>query len=401
MKKFLWLSLIFSISFILFYPLLFLYFVQDDFFLLTISKAYNLTDFLRFFVPATGVVWYRPLSSQIFFFICQSLFGLNPLPYHLLMMLTHLLNIYLVFLFAREISKKENFALISSFIYGVSSVHFITLAWLSTYSFILGPTFVLLTILCYLRKKYYKSLLFFVLGLLTSEVVIWTVIPLFIIELIYHKSRLSTAAFSRLPPFLLTLVVLFFVRNVLFPVEYVNAYSLVINPLVSFSLLKFYFYRTVGIPMLIKNMPNNSFKIIILSLSTAVILIQLFNAFFKRHSLKLLLLSLIIYISFLSIFLVLPNHYSPHYLSFALIGAALFSGLTILTSNKLIQSIFIIFYFSLQVITIKLTYDTHWIISRAFMAKQLVSENSLIHPVSSEEYISLGAGKAFELFSKK
>lgn len=399
-KKFT-LTLILIIAFLVFSPLLFLYFFQDDFFLLTISQANSFGDFLRFLIPADGVVWYRPLSSQIFFFICQSLFGLNPFPYHLLMLITHLFNIYLVFLFAKEVSKNEKMSLFASFVYGVSSVHFITMAWLSTYSFILGPTFVLLTLLDYLRKKYKKSLLFFILGLLTSEVVIWTVIPLLIITVIYQKSRNVKTIFLKLIPFLLAISVLILVRNVLFPVGYVEAYSIIINPLNMFTLFKFYLYRTAGVPMLIKSMPNNLFKIIILSLSAIVILIPLGVTIYKKSRLKMLLLSLIIYISFLSIFLVLPFHYSPHYLTFALIGAALFIGVTVTASSKLIQGIFIVSYFALQLITVKLTYDTHWVIKRAHLAKKLVEEGNLIHPVSSEEYISLGAGMAFELFNKK
>lgn len=400
-KKFT-LILILIIAFLVFSPLLFLYFFQDDFFLLMISQANSFGDFLRFLIPASGVVWYRPLSSQVFFFILRSLFGLNPFPYHLLILITHIFNIYLVFLFAKEVTKNEKMSLLASFIYGVSSVHFITIAWLSTYSFILGPTFVLLTLLYYLRKKYKKSLLFFILGLLTSEVVIWTVIPLLMITVIYQKLRDVKKIFLKLLPFLLAILVLILVRNVLFPVGYVEAYSIIINPLNMFSLFKFYFYRIVGIPMLIKNMPYNLFKIIILSLSAIVILIPLVLTIYKKTRLKLLLLlSLILYISFLSIFLVLPYHYSPHYLTFALIGVALFIGVTLTSSSKLIQGIFIISYFALQLITVKLTYDTHWVIKRAHLAKKLVEEGSLIHPVSSEEYISLGAGMAFELFNKK
>lgn len=153
--------------------------------------------------------------------------------------------------------------------------------------------------------------------------------------------------------------------------------------------------------MLIKNMPMNSFKIIILSLSVIVVLIPVVLIIYKKIRLKMLLLSIIIYISFLTIFLVLPFHYSPHYLTFAFIGAALFIGATITASSKIIQGIFIVSYFVLQLITIKLTFDTHWIIKRAYMAKRLVEERSLIHPVYSEEYFSLGAGMAFELFNRK
>ncbi|MCM8787409.1 MAG: hypothetical protein NC935_05070 [Candidatus Omnitrophica bacterium] len=381
-------------SFLIFSPVVPLYFFQDDFFLLTISRINNIRDFLRFFIPANGVIWYRPLSSQVFFFIGQNLFGLNPFPYHLVMLLTHLLNIYLVFLFTKKLCKNEKIVLVASFIYGVSSVHFITLAWLATYSFILGPTFVLLTLLYYLKKKYKSSLLFFVFGFLTSEVVIWTLIPLTFITAVYQKSRV------KLVPFLIAVLAVIFVRNVLFPVRYVEAYSIIINPLNMFSLFKFYLYRTVGIPMLIKSMPNNLFKFIILLLSAIVILIPIISLFHKKTNSKLLLLSLAIYISFLSIFLFLPFHYSPHYLTFSLIGVSLFLGLIISSSARPIQAIFIISYFILQAVTVKLTYDTHWVVKRARLAKKLVQEGNLVHPVGSEKYISLGAGKAAEVFKK-
>lgn len=386
-------------SFLIFSPVLPLYFFQDDFFLLATSRVGSLADFLKLFIPAREVIWYRPLSSQVFFFVCQSLFGLNPFPYHTVMLTTHLLNIYLVFLFVKNLVRSGKMALISAFVYAVSSTHFITLAWLSTYSFILGPTFVLLTLLNYLKQKYLASVIFFVLGLLTSEVAIWTIIPLFFITYFFQKES-DRKRYLKLTFFLLIIGVYFIFRYFLFPVVYKDAYSVIVSPSTFFSLFKFYIYRTIGIPMLIREMPDSLFKFIILFLSTIVLLIPLISLFLFRRKTdsKLILFSSVVFLSFLFMFLCLPFHYSPHYLTFSLIGFSLFLGLTVSGVKKTFQVIFLISYFALQTVTIKQTYETHWVVKRANLAKKLIEEKNLIHPVGSEEYFALGANQAAEVF---
>ena len=48
-------------------------------------------------------------------------------------------------------------------------------------------------------------------------------------------------------------------------------------------------------------------------------------------------------------------------------------------------------FVALQYIGSRLTYDTHWIFKRAEVARNLIRERNISHPVGSEEYFALGA----------
>lgn len=102
-------------------------------------------------------------------------------------------------------------------------------------------------------------------------------------------------------------------------------------------------------------------------------------------------------------FLFLTNHVSPHYLSFAWVGGAAVTAIGFEEMGKghfKIYFLGILAFLLLQFVGSRWTYQTHWIFQRAEMAKRLVGENYLLHPVGSEEYFSLGAGAAAEVFKK-
>jgi len=113
MKKTPWgkLSLIFLLSFVLFYPSLKFFFTHDDFFLLKISRASNFGQFLNFFniiAAPEGLGMYRPLSMQTFYMLGINVFNLNPFWLHVISFLTFFLLTYLVFKFVEKITKNQN-----------------------------------------------------------------------------------------------------------------------------------------------------------------------------------------------------------------------------------------------------------------------------------------------------
>ena len=161
------------------------YFFQDDWFNLKISTVHKLSDFFMFFIPRQDVTFYKPLGMQIPFYLLKTLFGLNPLPFHILAFITHVFNIILVYLISLKISQKKNISLFISFLYGTSAIFYTQLFWPSAYSFLIGPTTFFLSFLFFLqfidRKKkifYYLSLIIFSLGIFTNEMV--NVFPLVI-----------------------------------------------------------------------------------------------------------------------------------------------------------------------------------------------------------------------------
>lgn len=62
--------------------------------------------------------------------------------------------------------------------------------------------------------------------------------------------------------------------------------------------------------------------------------------------------------------------------------------------------IFFISYLGIQSISLYNTYTSHWIIRRSFLAEELIKNNIFKGVVPSEEYFSLGANKAFDVYEK-
>jgi len=388
------------VTLIIFYPLLFIFFVQDDFFLLSISKVNTVKNFLEFFIPRGDVVWYRPLSSQVFFFLNQKLFGLWSFPYHVIQLLTHLLNGYLLIVLSKQLFKKTTPGFLAAIIYLTNASHTVSLAWSATYSFQLGITFLLLTIIYYLRKQKILTVIFYFLGLLTSEVLLLTIIILFIIELVYFRKRIS-----RMLIYIFISSIFILARFILFPSKISGVYRYLINSDI-FSNLRFYLFRSFGLPMLIKlYIFNNTGKLLIINLLIIVFVGLLFPLFIiKKLEAKNVLFLFLLYFIFLIPFLPLSYHQAPYYLSFSLVGLSLILGYFLSSFLKRKTSflllIFLISYLSIQFISFRLTYNTHWLFQRAYLAKKLVMQGIYQADVGSEEYFSLGANSAKKVFEK-
>ena len=151
------------VPFVFFFPSLFTYFAQDDFFLLSVSRINVLSDVLAFFIPRPEVVWYRPLSSQIFFFVARSLFGLQPIFYHLAVITTHVVTMIWLYKLLVRLSLRRELSFLSAMVYGSHQIHVVSISWLASYSFVLGPLFLVLLLFVDLlfltyRQKHYLYL---------------------------------------------------------------------------------------------------------------------------------------------------------------------------------------------------------------------------------------------------
>jgi len=164
-KPYLTLLFIFLVAFLLFYPSLFTFFTHDDFFLLKISNAHSLKEFLAFFSlfkPPEGLGMYRPLSMQSFYFLAWKVFKLNPFGLHIISFLTFFILVYLVYYLSYVLSGKITISLITAFIYAVNSSHFVHLYFLGVYQELLMSVFFLLALI-FSIKFWSKEEFFFVL----------------------------------------------------------------------------------------------------------------------------------------------------------------------------------------------------------------------------------------------
>ena len=156
-------------------------FFQDDFINFSASKVSNPTDFLNFFNPYTrfpDLFFFRPLSTQFWYFINHSLFGVNALPFHIEALILHIANSYLIYIATMMLFRKKNLALISSTLYALSAVHFISLYYISTFQELAKTFFMLLGVITFTKFKLW-SYASFILALLSKESAI--IFPLYLV----------------------------------------------------------------------------------------------------------------------------------------------------------------------------------------------------------------------------
>ncbi len=398
MKKFL---AVIGLVFTFFFPSLLTFFVQDDFWLLSISHIKTAGDFFNFFIPLSDAVWYRPLSSQVFFFIGRTVFGLNPLPYHVVVLITHIGTSFILYKWIKKMTNNEQVSMFSALVYGTHQVHTISLSWLAAYSFVLGPFFLALTLFFFTSKKYVLAFFAYLLGLLSSEVLIITPLILLLYFLIYKKN--TSIKFVLL--FIFSAVLLVLLRFYFFPSQQnTPLYSVTFSSHI-FETIKFYFLRLIGVPLFINGM-DPGLKLFVSGLSVILFVGTLIGFVRNRSRVsKQVVLWFGIYLLAIAPFLLLPFHVSPHYLSFALIGAApLFSYYLLLASSIRLKKAYLMIaigsFLLLNFAGTQWVYQTHWVFRRADIAKQLILHKNFIYPPGSEEYFSLGANAASKVFER-
>ncbi len=229
---------IFILTLIIFRQSLTYYFFQDDWFVLNWIRTGNLLSFFSF---RTDIIYWRPLSMPIFFWIGKNLFGLNPIGFHLLAFSFHCLNIFLVYILMKQLKLKEFTSVFAAFIWGVSAFHFVPISWLSTSSYTLGPTFIFLAIIFFLKSKFKSSLLFFVFALCASELAL--TIPLLILVLdpkIKEKIK-------KIWPFFIFIIPYLTARFLIFPVPTRSDYAFTLNTKILVNTF-WYFSWVFGMP---------------------------------------------------------------------------------------------------------------------------------------------------------
>lgn len=401
---FIFFILIALLAVLFFYPSLFTFFVQDDFWLLRISRISEVGDFVSFFVPLLNVVWYRPLSSQVFFFLGQGLFGLHPFPFHVVTLATHFLATYFLYRLTLHITKHKQISVVASLIYEIHQIHTVSLSWLAAYSFVLGPLVLILVFYAYVQKQSRKALFFYALGLLTHEIFI--LLPL---GLVFWKllSRNSDKKWFELAPYISLSIVVTLLRWVFFPTkQMVVTYNLVFSPEI-FSTFKFYLFRLAGIPLGVDFMSKGLKVITIVVLVEYWVMMSISFLFLKK---KLSTLSTFLPLCcasfvFLIPFLLLSEHVAPYYISFVLVGVAPVLGGVVWEGKKKYGKSGLAFtlclFLLLQFIGSQWIFKTHWIFKRANLAKYLIEKNEFVHSIGSEEYFVLGAGEAEKVYASQ
>lgn len=175
--------------FFLFRPAFSAYFFQDDWFSLSISQARTIPEFLQFFAPRTDLIYYRPLGMQIPFFLIQSFFGINPLPFRFATVIVHLLNGWLAYRLLNYFLKDNILAIFGSAFYLTSAAQLTIFYWAATFAFVLAPTFYFGSFLLFVNGKRRLSLVVFLAGLLANELIVTLPLTLLLWSFLYKQPR--------------------------------------------------------------------------------------------------------------------------------------------------------------------------------------------------------------------
>ncbi len=382
------------------------YFFQDDWFTFSISKASSLREFIRFFIPRRDVIYYRPLGMQVPFFLIRSMFGLNPLAFHVLTFLTHLVNILLVYYLIRLIIKNDYLAVIASFLYGISAVHYIPFLWFSTYPFILGPAVFLMSLIFYLKSIirhqnfFVYSVISFILGLFVNEMMV--TFPLILLLMCVYLNKFKKNLIHILP-FITIDMIYILTRFLFFRPPSDGAYQLAINKEVLLNLrgyvlwlfnwpeeMKAQFVSLFKInPIFMKGFQfyGISFILSLFIILSVFIIIILPNLLLKKRLvvIKKLIILCLMFISSLVPVLFFPLHSFSYYLPIPLILflIVLSDFLKIIESCNALQykiSYFLIillissWYYS-AIVAVRFNNLIHWAPRRALLSEKLVKQS--------------------------
>lgn len=153
------------------------YFLSDDFTLLAWTQVRSPGDVAAFFDPNTE--WFYRPGVKVIYWLGQSAFGLHAAPFHLLSLLLHGANGYLVYrLVATQVRGRLGWVagLMAGLLFLLNPRHAETVSWIAAIGDLVGTFCILAALLLYLRYReslklhqLLASLALFTVGLFTRE----------------------------------------------------------------------------------------------------------------------------------------------------------------------------------------------------------------------------------------
>lgn len=424
MQKFFPLFFIFLIVLLLYYPSFSVYFSQDDFFMFKISLTDgSIKEFINLFgfhpFEERGIAFYRPIFREALHNIYFNIFGLNHLPFRILLFSIHLFNVYLVYTLIQSIFKKRIFSFFTALFFGISSANVSTLYYLAGGIEASGATmFALISIIFYKKFIDYSnpifqilSFLFFLLALSSHEIILAT--PIILAGLVLMSFLIKDSFFQllKLWPFLLSLGLLLYVD--IFVIGFSSSeqqYQFVLNFKTIFQSFTWYSLWAFGIPeslidFVLPNLQLNPnlmrywgdyYRVIFPTLLLSLSILSFATIFLFWKAKRIFSDKRFLFLLFwfpVSIFpiIFLPAHKSSHYLIFALpafwgiIGYLLLNFYQNLRKSYKTLALFAIaiFFnstFLLISTSIKFGDNNYWAATRGRLAEKLIKEIKTTYP---------------------
>jgi hypothetical protein len=165
------------------------WFYQDDFGWLHLGPATGFTNFLSIlFAPkAHGNI--RPWSENLFFFGLKALFGVNPLPFRIVVFATVAVDVVLLAAVVRRLTGSALAAASAPILWLANPGVAPALCWTSIYNESQYLFFVLLAFLLFLRGKYWQQMIVFALGLGSLETAVMYPVIALAYALLYDRTK--------------------------------------------------------------------------------------------------------------------------------------------------------------------------------------------------------------------
>lgn len=422
MRKILFVLCLLIVFAALYYPVIFTYFSQDDFFHFKVSQTdgsiqglIKLFGFYSF--EKRQIAFYRPISRELPFNLYYSIFGLNPVGFRIIILLIHFINIYLVYIFIQKITSNRFFSCFVTFFFGITAANVATLYYLAGgIQTLLATTFTLFALLLfhqYLKTTFLKfkilAFLAFILAITSHEQAIIT--PFLLLGLIYvskNIKQIKKYIFDLFPYFLLISILLILEISLIGFSSGEKQYQAVFNIKTVFNSLFWYTSWALGVPETLidfvlpgfKLNPNllkywGDYYIFILPslfISLFSILIATFYLLLKNSKVftnKIFILSLVWFPLGLLPIILLPLHKSSHYLVISLPAFWLTVGFIIFNFYQQIKKFYVSKIF-IVVIIISLTTlsassailgsTNYWAATRGKSAQKLINEIKNLYP---------------------
>ena len=394
------------LGFLLFFPGLFNFYSHDDFFHYRIAEANSLKEFISFFDLTNapfGWGYYRPLTTQVLYFLGRTVFNFNPIIMHLVAFLMFFIVVFLVFKLILALSKNNLIAYLGTLFYATSAAHFSHLYSIANQE--LGHAiFFLSSILAFIKflekkklKYYFLSLLTFMIALTCKEFALMLPIVLVLVYFYLIARKEIKTSFKwfvlSILSFGLVLSVYLYLHVFNYGLVEGDSYIWDFSPIKALNTLGWYGLWSLSLPKMLagfdfissgfsfnlslfKSWPREVILALFLFLVFLVLLlinliISLFNKL-NRKEMILVGFSLIWFSLTLLPVLFLPWHKFTTYLTIPMIGTATIIGYLLSKSySRLLIILTFAVYVSLSAITLEITRRVDWISTGPRTAKKV------------------------------
>lgn len=311
----------------------------------------------------------------------KSLFGLRPFFFHLVSFFFFLGNLFLIFKIIEKLTKNKNLGFMAAFLYAINASNLGSLSYISVFEEIGMTFFFFLSFWFYLQGRR-LAVSAFILALLSRENAMVLPIILLIYEFVLGKRE-----WKKTLPFWLVLATYALLRLVVgLPDVSVYQPIFALNKILNGYF--WYFLWGIGLPEMLVDFIGPGFKInpnlfnwyqtemiIILGafLLFLVLTVVAISKLSKKNYKKEIFLAVWFLVTLLPV-IFWPWHKFSYYLTVPLLGLV---GFLVLLFKRLPKVLFFLAVLAMVIIsltTIFLSWKTYWVVNRAKISKNLVSD---------------------------